>query len=217
MNMIDYGLNIDKDSTRRLILQHYERYPKMQIEDMFKLLFHSSFGCEHAVSSLERVRGYMLSELERADMDSDVLVEELDSDYSRVHLSYISRGLSPDTLAVMFYLSARPVEDGRERLKFKLSVLRDMAREGRFAFSLEALDAAISEWESLGYPAIHHSATFRECYNPAYRVVLSRYAELIPALIEIDKASREGREVDLDTLSLTDAERECVEEIYRAR
>ena len=215
--MINSGFNIDRESTRRLILQHYERYPEMQIEDMFKLLFHSSFGCEHAVSSLERVRGYMLSELERADMDSDVLVEELDSDYSRVHLACIGRGLSPDTLAVMFYLSARPVEDGRDRLTFKLSVLREMAREGCFAFSSESLEAAISEWESLGYPAIHHSATFRECYNPAYRVVLSRYAELIPALIEIDKASGEGRAVDLDTLGLTDAERECVEEIYRAR
>ena len=215
--MINSGFNIDRESTRRLILQHYERYPKMHIEDMFKLLFHSSFGCEHAVSSLERVRGYMLSELERADMDSDVLVEELDSDYSRVHLACIGRGLSPDTLAVMFYLSARPVEDGRERLAFKLSVLRDMAREGRFTFSSESLEAAISEWESLGYPAIHHSATFRECYNPAYRVVLSRYAELIPTLIKIDKEREVGRVPNLDTLGLTDAERECVEEIYRAR
>ena len=215
--MINSGFNIDKESTRRLILRHYERYPKMQIEDMFKLLFHSSFGCEHAVSSLERVRGYMLSELERADMDSDVLVEELDSDYSRAHLACIGRGLSPDTLAVMFYLSARPVEDGRERLAFKLSVLREMAREGCFAFSSESLEAAILEWESLGYPAIHHSSTFRECYNPAYRVVLSRYAELIPVLTKIDKEREEGRIPNLDALGLTDAERECIKEIYKDR
>ena len=204
-------------NTRRIILDHIARYPKMQIEDMFKLLFHSSFGCEHAVSSLERVRGYMLSEIERADMDSDVLVEELDSDYSRVHLACIGCGLSPDTLAVMFYLSARPVEDGIDRLTFKLSVLREMAREGCFAFSSESLEAAILEWESLGYPAIHHSATFRECYNPAYRVVLSRYAELVPTLIKIDKEREEGRVPNLDALGLCDAERECVEEIYRAR
>ncbi len=32
------------------------------------------------------------------------------------------------------------------------------------------------EHESAGYPALHHSATYREAYKPAYRVVLSDIA-----------------------------------------
>ena len=40
--------------TRALLIGHYQAYPKLQIQDIFKFLFQSAFGCEHLVSDEEK-------------------------------------------------------------------------------------------------------------------------------------------------------------------
>ena len=159
------------EKTRGIIVEHYIRYPEMQIVDFFKLLFHSAFGCEHAVSSLERAVEYIEREAKTA-APWYTLVERLDGDYCRVYIApYLWRGVEARSLAEAFVSSARTEPDGRERLLEKLGVLRELVEEGIISLSLSDLDSAISEWESLGYPAVRHSETYRERYHPAYRVV----------------------------------------------
>ncbi|MGB4627107.1 MAG: hypothetical protein WBI36_04815, partial [Erysipelotrichaceae bacterium] len=84
-------------STKKLLIEHYKKYPKLQIQDLFKFLFQSSFGCEHMISSLDFVTNYIIKEASTIEQKNIHLVEQLDGSYSRVHLSYLKKGLSPYT------------------------------------------------------------------------------------------------------------------------
>ena len=41
---------------------HYQAYPKLQIQDIFKFLYQSAFGCEHFVASVDVVTGFIEEE-----------------------------------------------------------------------------------------------------------------------------------------------------------
>lgn len=209
------GAMLDKTKVRRLIAEHYHRYPNMQITDYFKLLYHSALGCEHAISSFERAMGYLLSEIDRVDMDSEILIESLGFGYSRVHLAYLSKGLLPETLVKLFFLSAGCESKGSIWLIESVEILRAMARAGEIGVSFDELNAAIDEWRSLGYPAVHHSEIYRQSYNPTYRVIYDRYVALLPTFTAIDIALAEGREIDLTSMS--GGAYEIIAEVYEGR
>ena len=173
-------------NTKERILEHLAAYPKAEAEDIFKYLFHSAFGCEHLLSSEDTALGYIEKEYASAQNEAPPLTEALDGDYSRVHLSWIGEGLSPKTLARIFFLSAKKEERGRELLEEKLEVTIALAGEGALPIGREDLCARIDEWRERGYGALHHSATFREEYRPAYRVVANKYAALLPLFARID-------------------------------
>jgi hypothetical protein len=173
-----------RERTRDVIIEHFLRYPEMQIVDFFKLLFHSAFGCEHAVSSLECAVEYIEREAKTA-APWYTLVERLDGDYCRVYIApCLLHGVEARSLAEAFVSSARTEPEGRERLVEKLGVLRSLAEEGRLPVSPSALDSAVLEWESLGYTAVRHSDTYREHYHPAYRVILIAKARELGLLDE---------------------------------
>ena len=105
------------ESTRKALMEHCQRYPDLKIRDVFKFLYQSSFGCEHMVSSLDAVTEWIRKEyrtaLETLDREGtgEVVwgtVDPLDGGYSRVHLDWLDRGLSAETLGKLFYLSAKP-------------------------------------------------------------------------------------------------------------
>lgn len=181
------------ENTRKKLLLHYEKYPALEVQDLFKYLFHSTFGCEHLISSLERVTEYLGREANEVTESGRDATEELDGEYVRLHLGCLGLGLRIQTLARIFYLSAKKEPEGIKRLEEKLSVAREMVREGTLPLSAAEFDSLADEWRNMGYPAIHHSNTFREQYHPHYRVIARKYAELLPGLCEIDSAVLKGK------------------------
>ncbi len=172
---------MDKNTkTRELLLEHYKRYPKMQIADLFKLLHQSSFGCEHMVSSSDAAINYISREYQAMTRGSDVLIERLDGEYSRVHLSCMDKGVSAEELGRLFYLSAKVEAYGREELEAKLETAKELICEGVLPFSEGDFQKELDVWSEHGYPAIHHSQTFREEYHPAYRVIANEYLKELP-------------------------------------
>lgn len=179
--------------TRERLIEHYRTYPCMRVTDIFKYVFQSSFGCEHLVSDFDAALGYIRRELATVNENDTPLVEQLDGEYSRVYLSYISCGLSAETLAKIFCLSAKSEPDGRTALCSKLQTVRELVREGVLPFSEAELDRDIKEWCDMGYPAVRHSEDFRAAYRPAYRVISDKYVRLLPLLTRIDTLLRQGR------------------------
>ena len=182
------------ERTRKALLEHCGRYPGLKIRDVFKFLYQSSFGCEHMVSSLETVTDWIRKEHSCAVMGEAVsevtgsgTVDPLDGDYVRVHLDWLDRGLSAETLGKLFYLSAKSEEDGRIELERKLDVALEMVRSGELPFDFEGFASAVSEWKNAEYPAVHHSEEFRMMYHPAYRVVAEQYVKFLPLFCEIDR------------------------------
>lgn len=178
--------------TRKALITHYQQYPQLQIQDVFKYIHQSSFGCEHMVSSLEAATDYIRAE-SCCSRKSDVLIDRLDGNYSRVHLAYLEQGLTPDTLGRLFFSSAKNEPDGKEKLEYKLSVAKELVHEKLLPFSQDEFDEAVKAWQDKGYPALHHSDIFRSTYFPAYRVVSNRFIPFLPLFAAIDKTLENGR------------------------
>lgn len=182
-----------REKIKAALVCHCKKYPNLQLRDLFKYIYQSSFGCEHLISSPEAVEDYIRKEAEHCISAVGEPIESLDGDYCRVHLDVIREGLSASTLAKLFYLSAGHVEDGRERLLEKLSVLSEVVEEGGIPFEKEAVTEALKEWRDADYPACHHSETFRAAYAPAYRLIKKEYAVFLPLFLRIDRMLQEGR------------------------
>ena len=167
------------ERTRELLIAHVQSYPQSQIQDVFKYLHQSAFGCEHLVSSLDAAEAYINREYAQVDRAAPPLIEPLDGGYSRVHLSCLNTGSSAGTLARYFFLSAKREPNAAVELTQKLEIAKKLVSEHLLPFSTEEFKSAVEEWKNTGYPALHHSDAFRNAYHPAYRVIAN---EFIPQL-----------------------------------
>lgn len=178
--------------TRQRLLSHFNTYPQLQIQDIFKFLFQSTFGCEHMISSPERVVTYIQAEAQSNPYSGDAAVEPLDGEYSRVPLAYLSKGLSAETLGRLFYLSASAEKGTIDQLENRLDIAEQLVSEVQLSLPLSDFKAAREHWQADGYPAIHHSNTFREAYHPSYRVISNKYIPYLDLLAKLDTLLEAG-------------------------
>ena len=180
------------EKTRELLIMHYQTYPKLQIQDIFKYLYQSAFGCEHSVSSLDAVTDNISKEFSNGCREVLPITEQLDSDYCRVHLSCLYSGLSERTLGSLFFLSAKKEINAMPYLIEKLKVARQLVCEKKLPFEIDDFNAEVQKWEADGYRAISHSDVFRETYKPSYRVIAKKYIPFLPLFTELDKRLAKG-------------------------
>lgn len=176
-----------EERTCRLLRMHYQQYPCLQIQDVLKFLYQSSFGCEHLVSSLESAIERIGEESRSCPHESSVLIDMLDGEYSRVHLSYLARGLRVETLGRLFFASSHKEIQGGLALEKKLNLAKKLVCERVLPFSPDEFEEAVREWKARSYPAVHHSDSFRLNYRPAYRVIANRYVAFLPLFAQIDR------------------------------
>ena len=163
-----------------MLLDQCSRYPDLAPADLFKALHQRTFGCGHFVSSSDKGLAYLKTEAEACPTVDPV--ELLGGGWCRIHLSALTAyGLSPETLYRLFVRSAEQTPAGQS-LQEGLDTLLRLAQDGQIPFSAESVSLGISEWRLQGFTARHHSEGFRQAYHPAYRVIRSEYAELLPLL-----------------------------------
>lgn len=180
------------EKTENLLIKHYQTYPEMQLQDLFKLLHQSAFGCEHLVSSLNSATEYIRREYENIPPEADADITELDGSYCRVPLSLLNKGLKAETLGKLFFTSAKKEPDGKTELIRKLDVARELIYKKLLPFSDIEFDEAVSKWSAEGYPAVRHSDIFRQKYHPAYRVISKDYVPFLPLFTELDNRLEKG-------------------------
>ena len=181
--------------THELLIKHYKNHPKMQINDIFKYLFQSSFGCEHLVSDYSTALEFIKREYETVPKNTSIKTEALDGEYGRVYLSSLNEGLKPETLAKLFMLSAKKEKNGKANLEQKIEAVKELIGSGDLPLNKNEFEKAVCEWRSLGYPAVRHSAVFREEYHPAYRVIANRYLDFLPLFAKIDALLDNGKAI----------------------
>jgi len=180
------------NKTRELVLAHYKLYPSLQIQDVFKFLHQSTFGCEHAVDDPKTVLERIERELASGSISATPLLEQLDGNYSRIGLSYIQKGLSASTLAKLFFLSASEDKGSVYLLEEKINIALELINGGELPFSAEEFRKAAEQWKADGYKAMHHSPAFNTSYKPAYRVISNKYVQYLPLLANIDLLLSKG-------------------------
>ena len=180
---------------RDFLRAHCARYPELALQDVFKALYQSAFGCEHLIADPSAAADYIRAEAARSGDRISELVELLGGDYCRVHLGILQDGLSAETFARLFALSARHEECGREKLEAMLTALQTMADAGELPFSAQETAEAVERWRKDGFLPLHHSEIFRQNYAPAYRVLRRDFARALPLFARIDRLAAERSRV----------------------
>lgn len=155
-----------------ILLTHAARYPMMEPADAVKLLYQSEFGGGHLIANPDACMNYLRAEWERTPYDPDApLVEEIGGGMIRVMLSGIADAKDVERLGRNFIASAALATGTMDGFTEKLSLLRRVAAEGHFAFSVDELEEYLSAYRAKGCPVVSHSETYRSHYHPAYRVL----------------------------------------------
>jgi len=179
--------------TAETLLAHYHSYPCMTPQDVFKFLHQSTFGCEHIVTDEQTAIDRIRREAEELGAwDATTKIEPLDGNFSRVHLGYLSTGLSAQTLGRLLCMSSKLCIHDVGELERKLDVARRLFAEGRLPFDRQGFSEAVDAWREHGYAALHHSDAFRTEYRPAYRVIHNRFIPFLPLLAKLDTLLTKG-------------------------
>ena len=61
---------------KELLLIHYRKYPRLEIEDIFKFIYQGALGCEHMVTSLDTAIERIKDECLGNSYTSEPFIEE---------------------------------------------------------------------------------------------------------------------------------------------
>jgi len=186
-----------KDEMRAFLLEYTKKRPQAELSDLIKLLYQSAFGCGHFAPGQAQVTSYLRQELENTQADpKGEMIEPILGRFVRVNIApYAAQGMRLETLSRLFMLTAdhAPGEEAKAWFNDALNLLQEMALGGELPFSAVSAKERLSQYRAAGCPSVHHSETFRAAYHPAYRILRSDYAQLLPVFSQID-ALLEGRE-----------------------
>jgi hypothetical protein len=174
-------LSSERSGFEQVVSFHVEKYPVMEIEDLFKLAFQAAMGSEHAVSSREAAGQWLERELSSlSKVQGEPLSEPLSPDGLLVRVNIralVERGGDTSGLVDAFVRTANEFEGSQERLERYWIIIEGMAAAGNIPFEVDRLQAMWRKMKFQGFPAVHHSTTYRDQYHPAYRVVLLELLE----------------------------------------
>jgi hypothetical protein len=160
---------------RRIISAQVMRHPRMEPQDLYKLLHQAAMGSAHAIDDTAGVRLWMERELvTMGDRPIDPLIDTIAPDGSvvLVHLRpWVAAGRSTDSLLAAFVRSAGVIPPDTAKLARYLGLADAMARAGGLPFGAAPWRDLVEGQRRGGYPAVHHSPSYEMAYHPAYRVV----------------------------------------------
>lgn len=159
-----------------LLDSHLSRYPLMQPEDVYKLLYQGILGPEHLISSPEEFAARLQEEYDAVFLeDAEPLWEAVrpDGALGRVNLRpFKAKSGSPAVLAHACLETARQIWGTPQDLREAWATFVALCRSGRWtAFLLPQVLEVVTGLEERDYPAVHHSQRYAEAYQPAYRLV----------------------------------------------
>ena len=170
----------------QLLAHHFQRYPRMELVDVYKLLHQAAMGSGHAIDDPRDARARL--DAEAASLDEgpeDPIADPISPDgkLARIHLRpYFAAGHTVNVLIDAFVQTGRSYPAASEKLEKFCACLGDLAAAGGIPFSRDQVEQYVQAIAGRAYPVVHHSDAYRDAYRPAYRVVA---LDLLPALHRI--------------------------------
>jgi hypothetical protein len=166
----------------RLISEHLERRPLMQVQDVYKLLYQGVMGAEHILdgeNTEEAVRQF--EERLRAEYEAvapnewEPIFEAVEASGLRYRLNlgpFKARNGEIDELTRLCLEAMGEVSGSEAELREAWKAFTQACEGGGWPNWPEPMVWAFTEWlEQAGYPPVHHSKVYRERYHPAYRLI----------------------------------------------
>jgi hypothetical protein len=169
-----------------LIRTHVNRYPAIDILDVYKLLHQAVFGPGHAITNQRATREWL-------ERESELLVPSYDEailenihpqgQIVRVHLRpYLAVRGNLEKLLDGYIRSAAAVQGNIETMTAAWNVFQSMAESNELPvnrFSARTVALVGRTRASENWPASHHSPAYDQTYKPAYRVLTLSLAETL--------------------------------------
>lgn len=176
---------MNKNKWYEVLRKHHEMYPEMGLMDYYKLMHQSVFGPKHLLSKPNKDQLVHYLERELNEMTFDLhheVLEYIGNDFYRVYLHAITLNLiSKEVLIDAFYQSmVMDLESDAELFKKmdeSLHVLKAFLKDKELMQEEHAFDEFMTELKDKKYPAIHHSDSYNQKYQPHYRVIHKSYLE----------------------------------------
>lgn len=177
---------------KSMLLKQYELYPKMQIQDMVKLIYQNEFGGGHLIAN-EKISLQKLQEecsalkgRPRNKIIHDAF-EEIGNGLCRFHLKAAqSAEVDLRTVNRFFVNTANSICGSVAGFEEKLDILRRCCEDGDLPYSLEELEEYLLVYQSQGYRPVNHTDKYRESYFPAYRLVKTEYRDFFEVFRRLD-------------------------------
>ncbi|MBC8224569.1 hypothetical protein H8E65_08275 [Candidatus Bathyarchaeota archaeon] len=173
----------EREAIEALLMEHFERRPKMRATDVYKLLFQGVFGVSHILSDGARKRLQEEAEsLDIYDHPTEPLIERISADGSVVRVNlrpYLRRGFPLDRLYEAMEETSKD-RGSPEKFLFAWSVFHELVSSGAMEVDGEELASLHRDLQEKGPCPHHHSEPYRVAYYPAYRVVKREALEKIP-------------------------------------
>ncbi len=170
------GPKEEEQAFRQVVARQVARFPRMQPQDLYKLVFQAALGSRHAGLDSAMAREWLDQEVAGLQPWSDEAVLDTisaDGRMVRVNLRpYLAAGGSRDALLRAFIGTARDFLGSEAALRRDLDLAERMADARLLPFSRADLHAYFEQMRARGYPAVEHSPGYEAAYRPAYRVVL---------------------------------------------
>ena len=165
----------DLTTWNELIKTHLVLYPRMQPEDVYKLIYQGSMGPGHLGNDTTQIAYYLKDELNSIESSVDEsLIEQIapDSSYIRINLKrFKSENRDPMLLVRIIAQSANIPKQTKSRLVRVWSNVCREVESGTIPLNKTAFRQFDQFIKKNDYPVIHHSPEYMQEYQPAYRVV----------------------------------------------
>lgn len=171
----------------QLLQNHYVNFPDLEVQDAVKFLYQHHMGPGHLINDEAAALSRLKAEWDDILPDPDApLFYPLGNGLCRLNLNRCKAdNLSIFTVAKIFILTAQHFAPNRQALAKSLDLVKALP------FSQEEVNEYLRQYRAQDCPMVSHSPRFHQEYSPSYRVVFSRYVNILPALSAIDLAMKE--------------------------
>ena len=173
-----------------ILLQHFDRYPKMEPQDAVKLIYQHAFGPGHLIRDEKKAFAFLQQELAGAGepLPWEALYESIGNGLCRLNLRPCkAKGIPAEAILRLFLETANGTEGDKKKFISGIHALQKLAEEDETPFEPVLLDIFLAKYPK-SCPAVHHSDAYRLAYQPCYRVVSQK------RLKDYLKAMRETQE-----------------------
>ncbi len=175
------------------LLTHVASHPRATIQDWIKFVFQATFGGGHLLDDAAEVASRIRAEV-RSLRDSTekepgrILCEPLGEGLCRLDVvAAEAAGVGAEAIARVFSATAQSSPDSVPIYIRRLQRLREACRSGELAGPVAEVESYIDAQAAQGYPAVGHSAIYREVYRPGYRIMRQAHLPYLQVVQAIER------------------------------
>ncbi len=168
----------------KLLVTHANRYPQMNVQDIYKLLYQGAMGSEHFQDTYKNFEEDLSAEWEIAKPDDTIPIWENirpDGQIIRFYLGpYKARDGQINQLLTLSYWTTTLYEGSQDNLKSSWETFEKICRDKKWGkFSLDEVEEFGRWLRRNQFPPVHHSEIYRKTYQPAYRLLLREFLSVL--------------------------------------